>query len=95
MLQGGTKVYNKMANTSWSIQTDWLNQEQADLLQGLQKSPQVFAYIHKNGNDFSDYTPYPVTITESSYKVKNVKQTKLVQGEFTIALTVPQKLQNT
>jgi hypothetical protein len=95
MLQGGTKVYNKMANTSWSIQTDWLNQEQADLLQGLQKSPQVFAYIHKNGNDFSDYTPYPVTITESSYKVKNVRQTKLVQGEFTIALTVPQKLQNT
>lgn len=95
MLQGGTKVYNKMANTSWSIQTDWLNQEQTDLLQGLQKSPQVFAYIHRDGNDFSDYTPYPVTITGSSYKVKNVKQTKLVQGEFTIALTVPQKLQNT
>ena len=95
MLQGGTKVYNKMANTSWSIQTDWLNQAQADLLQGLQKSPQVFAYIHKDGNDFSDYTPYPVTITQSSYKVKNVRQNKLTQGAFTIALNVPQKLQNT
>jgi hypothetical protein len=95
MLQGGTKVYNKMANTSWSIQSDFLEQDQVDLLEGLQKSPQVFAYIHQDGNPFSDYTPYPVTITGSSYKVKNVKQVKLVQGEFTIALTIPQKLQNT
>jgi hypothetical protein len=95
MLQGGTKVYNKMANTSWSIQSDWLLQDEVDLLEGLQKSPQVFAYIHEDGNDFSDYTPYPVTITGNSYKVKNVKQVKLVQGEFTIALTIPQKLQNT
>lgn len=95
MLQGGTKVYNKMANTTWSIQTDWLLQDQVDLLQGLQKSPQVFAYIHQDGNAFSDYTPYPVTITGSSYKLKNVKQVKMVQGEFTIALSIPQKLQNT
>jgi hypothetical protein len=95
MLQGGTKVYNKMANTSWSIQSDFLEQDQVDLLEGLQKSPQVFAYIHQDGNAFSDYTPYPVTITGGSYKVKNVKQVKLVQGEFTIALTIPQKLQNT
>lgn len=95
MLQGGTKIYNKMANTSWSIQSDWLTQDQVDLLEGLQKSPQVFAYIHKDGYPFSDYTPYPVTISGKSYKIKNVKQVKLVQGEFTIDLNIPQKLQNT
>ena len=95
MLQGGNKVYNKMANTSWSIQSDWLTQDQVELLEGLQKSPQVFAYIHEDGRPFSDYTPYPVTISGRSYKVKNVKQVKLVQGEFTIDLNIPQKLQNT
>lgn len=94
MLQGGNKVYNKMANTSWNIQTDWLNQEEVNLLQGLQKSPQILAYIHEPGSAFSDYTPYPVTITGSSYKVKNVRQNKLTQGDFTISLTIPQKLQN-
>jgi hypothetical protein len=94
-LQGGTKVYNKMANTGWTIQTDWLNQSQVDLLQGLQKSPQVFAYIHVDGSTWSDSAPFPVTIKEASYKVKNVRQNKLTQGEFQIDLTLPQKLQNT
>jgi hypothetical protein len=94
-LQGGNKVYNKMANRSWTIQTDWLNQAQVDLLQGLQKSPQVFAYIHVEGNTWSDYAPFPVTIKEASYKVKNVNQNKLTQGQFQIDLALPQKLQNT
>jgi hypothetical protein len=94
MVQGGTKVYNKMANTQWTIQTDWLTQDQVNLLEGLAKSPQVLAYIHEEGNEFSDYSPYPVTITDTKYSVKNVRQNKLTQGEFTIALTIPQKLQN-
>jgi hypothetical protein len=94
-LQGGNKVYNKMANTSWSIQTDWLSQAQVDLLEGLQKSPQVFAYIHVDGRSWSDYAPFPVTVKQTSYRVKNVRQNKLTQGEFQIDLALPQKLQNT
>jgi hypothetical protein len=93
-IQGGTKVYNKIATTSWTIQTDWLNQAEVDLLQGLQKSSQVLAYIHQEGSAFSDYSPFPVTITNSSYRVKNVRQNKLTQAEFTISLNIPQKLQN-
>ena len=93
-IQGGTKVYNKIATTSWTIQSDWLSQEQVDLLEGLQKSSQVLAYIHQDGSSFSDYSPYPVTIQNSSYKVKNVRQNKLTQAEFTLQLNIPQKLQN-
>jgi len=94
-LQGGSKVYNKLATTSWSIETDWLTQAEVNLLEGLQKSPSVLAYIHEDGVDYSDYTPWPVTVKETSYKVKNVRQNKLTQGSFTIELNIPQKLQNT
>jgi hypothetical protein len=44
---GGNKVYNKTATTSYKLATDWLDQEQVNLLESLQKSPQVLAYIHK------------------------------------------------
>jgi hypothetical protein len=44
---GGNKVYNKTATNTYRLASDWLNQEQVNLLESLQKSPQVIAYIHK------------------------------------------------
>ena len=44
---GGNKIYNKTATNSYKLASDWLNQEQVNLLESLQKSPQVIAYIHK------------------------------------------------
>jgi hypothetical protein len=80
--------------------TDWLDQEQTNLLESLVKSPQVIAYIN-DGND-SPFTPgfgnefaYTVTVKENSYATKNVRQNKLVQGAFTIEVALQQKLQNT
>lgn len=99
-IAGGNKIYNKQAKTSWKIMTDWLDQEQAALLESLIKSPQVIAYIHEGnsaagspgfGNEFA----YTVNVKQTSYTTKNVKQTKLVQGEFSIEATLSQKLQNT
>lgn len=91
--QGGDKVYNKQAMTSFKITTDWLDQEQVDLLEGLQKSPQVLAYIHY-GDAFNDDFPYQVTVKQSAYATKNVRQTKLVQATFDVEVTLAQKIQN-
>ena len=99
-IDGGDKTYNKQAKTTYKIMTDWLDQEQANLLESLIKSPQVIAYIH-DGND-SPFTPgfgnefaYSVNVKQNSYATKNVRQTKLVQGTFDIEVALQQKLQNT
>jgi hypothetical protein len=99
-IAGGDKIYNKQAKTTYKIMTDWLDQEQADLLESLIKSPQVVAYIH-DGND-SPFTPgfgnefaYTVNVKQNSYATKNVRQLKLVQGTFDIEVALQQKLQNT
>jgi hypothetical protein len=97
---GGDKTYNKQAKTTYKIMSDWLEQEQTDLLESLIKSPQVIAYINE-GNDspftpgFGKYFAYTVNVKESSYTTKNVRQNKLVQGAFTIEVALQQKLQNT
>jgi hypothetical protein len=94
-IQGGDKVYNKTVTTKWTVQTDWLSQEQVELLQGCQKSPQVLAYIHDEANPISDAFPYSVTITDKSYTTKLVKQNKLTTVTLTLEVNMPQALQNT
>ena len=94
-MTGGAKPYNKQAMRSYAIESDWLTQDQVDLLEGLIKSPQVLAYIHDEDNDLSDVYPYVANITNKSYITKNVRQTKLVQGKFTLELAMPQKIQVT
>ncbi|MFZ9243420.1 MAG: hypothetical protein ACO295_09530 [Sediminibacterium sp.] len=91
---GGNKQYNKEVMTSFKIESDWLEQDQVDLLEGLLASPQVLGYIH-TGSTFDDDFPYQVNIKQSSYVSKNVRQTKLVQGTFDIEVTLTQKSQNT
>jgi len=93
-VKGGDKPYNKQIETSYKIQTDWLTQEEVNLLEGLQKSPQVLAYIHDPNNPISDYYAYTAMVTNSSYTVKNIRQTKLYQGSFDLKLVMGQKIQN-
>jgi hypothetical protein len=92
-VRGGNKPYAKQAETTYSIQTDWLTQEEVDLLEGLVKSPQVFAYIKDPNNTLADEIPYNCTVTNTSYTTKNVRQTKLVQGTMTVKLAIPQNIQ--
>jgi hypothetical protein len=94
-IAGGFKPYNKQVTTVYDIESDWLTQEQVNLLEGLQKSPQVLAYIHDEDNTLSDYYAYTVRIKDSSYSSRNVRQAKLVQGKFKIELVMPQKIQTT
>jgi hypothetical protein len=93
-VKGGDKSYNKQVETSYKIQTDWLTQEEMYLLESLQKSPQVLAYIHDPNNPISDYYAYTAMVANSSYTVKNIRQNKLYQGSFDIKLVMGQKIQN-
>jgi hypothetical protein len=89
-IKGGNVIYNKQAITSWMLNTDWLTQDEVNLLEGLQKSSDVLAYF--NDSTYNQYAPYSVTIGQTSYKTKNIKQVKMVQGEFEISLNQIQKI---
>jgi hypothetical protein len=88
--KGGEVIYNKQAMTSWTLNTDWLTQDEVNLLEGLQKSSNVIAYF--NDSAYNVLVPYSVRIGQTSYKTKNIKQVKLVQGEFEIFLNQTQKI---
>lgn len=88
--KGGEVIYNKQAMTSWTLNTDWLTQDEVNLLEGLQKSSNVIAYF--NDSAYNVAVPYSVRIGQTSYKTKNIKQVKLVQGEFEIFLNQNQKI---
>ena len=88
--KGGDVIYNKQATTSWTLNTDWLTQDEVNLLEGLQKSSNVIAYF--NDTPYNVLVPQSVRIGQTSYKTKNVKQVKLVQGEFEIFLNQVQKI---
>ena len=88
--KGGDVIYNKQASTAWTLNTDWLTQDEVNLLEGLQKSSNVIAYF--NDTAYNQYAPQSVRIGQTSYKTKNVKQVKLVQGEFEIFLNQVQKI---
>lgn len=96
-VKGGSKPYNKNIVTSYRIQTNWLTQDQVNLLEGLVASSQVLAYFQPLGhasNISFDY-PYSCNVTQTSYTTKNIKQTKMIQAEFIIALAMPQKIATT
>jgi hypothetical protein len=88
--KGGDVIYNKQATTAWTLNTDWLTQDEVNLLEGLQKSSNVIAYF--NDTPYNVLVPQSVRIGQTSYKTKNVKQVKLVQGEFEIFLNQVQKI---
>lgn len=93
-IRGGDKTYNKQADISYKIETDWLTQEEMVLVEGLIKAPQAMAYIHEPGNTLSDYYPYTCMVTQQSYTTKNVRQVKLYQASFDIQIMNGQKIQN-
>jgi len=88
--RGGDVIYNKQAMTSWTLNTDWLTQDEVNLLEGLQKSSNVIAYF--NDTAYNQYAPQSVHIGQTSYKTKNIKQVKMVQAEFEINLNHVQKI---
>jgi hypothetical protein len=88
--KGGDVIYNKQAMTSWTLNTDWLTQDEVNLLEGLQKSSNVIAYF--NDTPYNQYAPQSVHIGQASYKTKNIKQVKMVQAEFEIMLNHVQKI---
>jgi hypothetical protein len=92
--QGGDKIFNKTVTTSWQVQSDWLTQEEVDLLQGLQKSSMVIAYVY-NGSAIANAFPYSCKVKGDNYEVKLVKQQKLTQATFDLDLNITQALQNT
>ena len=94
-IQGGDKIYNKYAKTKWKIQTDWLSQEELNLMDALLKSPQVLAYIHDEDNAIYDAFPYSCKISDKSFTTQLVKQKKVISATFEIEINMPQALQNT
>lgn len=86
--RGGNKSFNKNVSQTFSIQSDWLLQDDVDLLAGIAESPQVWIYI---GNTA---TPYTVNVSNVEYTYKNVEQTKLVQASFDVTYTKVQQKQN-
>lgn len=88
--KGGDIIYNKQAMTSWTLNTDWLTQDDVNLLEGLQKSSNVIAYF--NDTPYNVLVPQSVHIGQASYKTKNIKQVKMVQAEFEIMLNQVQKI---
>lgn len=87
-IRGGNKSYNKNVTETYTIQSDWLLQDEVDLLAGIPESPQVWIYI---GNTA---TPYTVNVSNATYTYKNVEQTKLVQASFDVTYTKVQQKQN-
>ena len=93
-VRGGNKALNKVITTTRKIQTDWLTQEQVNLLEGLQKSVQVLAYIHDPNNSLSDYYAYTCQVSNAAYTTKNIRQQKLVQVTFDLTYVMSQNMQN-
>jgi hypothetical protein len=77
-LHGGEKTYLKDINTTWTIQSDWLTQEEVELMKDVVESSQVWAYV--GPKDF----PYTCTVKETSYTVKTIKQVKMYNATFTV-----------
>lgn len=86
--RGGNKSFNKNVVRRFTIQSDYLDQEKVDFLSGIPESPSVWAYIGTQS------VPYTVTVTNTEYTNKYVKQQKLVQVSFDCTLTKTQQKQN-
>ena len=88
-LRGGDKSFNKVVNTVYKIESDWITQAEMDFLGAIPESPQVWAYIGQ------DPEPYTVQISNLSYTYKLIKQVKLAQASFDMRFTKIQPKQNT
>lgn len=93
-IKGGEKVYNKNIATSYKLTTDWLTQEQVNLLKDCAKSSQVLLYIHDDQSTIYDYFPYSCKVKNASYSVKLIKAYKMYNVTFEVELSQPQKMQN-
>lgn len=88
-LRGGIRQYNKNVFTSWTIQSDWLTQDEVELMKTIVQSPQIWAYVGQE--DF----PYTCKVKETSYTVKTIKQVKMYNATFTIEFANNHSMQNT
>ena len=86
-LRGGTRSYNKSVNTTYTITTDWLTQDEVELIKNAVKSPQVWGYIGQE--DF----PYTAKIKETNYVVKTIKQVKMYTVTFNVEFSTEQTMQ--
>jgi len=86
-LRGGNRQYNKVVNTKWTITSDFLTQEEVELLKGVVESPQTWIYI--GTDDF----PYTCRVTENSYTVKTVKMVKLFTATFNVEISTQKTMQ--
>ena len=87
-LRGGNRSFNKVVTEQFSIQTDWLTQEEVDYLGAISQSPQVWIYV----GDVD--SPELVTVNNVQYSYKNIKQVKLVQVTLDMTYSKVTKKQN-
>jgi len=89
-LRGGNRSFNKVVQETFTIQTDFLLQEEVDFLGAIPESPQVWIYVGQEGFD----VPKLVTVTNVSYTYQTVKQVKLVQATLEMTYSKVTKKQN-
>jgi hypothetical protein len=88
-LKGGIRSYNKSVNTTYTITTDWLTQDEVELIKNSVQSPQIWGYIGQE--DF----PYTAKIKETNYIVKTIKQVKMYTVTFNVEFSTEQSMQTT
>jgi hypothetical protein len=81
-LRGGMQQYNKTTHTKYTITSNFLTQEEVELLKTAVMSPQQWVYIGQE-----DW-PYTCTIAQKEFTVKSIKQVKLFTATFEIELAV-------
>lgn len=87
-MRGGAKSFNKNVFQRFAIQSDWLTQDDVDLLGYISQSPQVWCYVG------TDNEPDTVQVVNVDYTYKLVKQVKLVQATLELMYTKVQQKQN-
>lgn len=87
-IRGGNKQFNKVVNTVFQAETDFVLQEEVDFLGGIYESSSVWIYVG------TDPTPYTVDVLSIDYAYRTVKQEKLVQAVIELAYTKVQPKQN-
>jgi hypothetical protein len=87
-MRGGAKSFNKNVFQRFAIQSDWLLQDDVDLLGYISQSPQVWCYVG------TDNSPETVQVMNIDYTYKLVKQVKLVQATLELMYTKVQQKQN-
>ena len=86
-LRGGMHQYNKTIHNKYTITSDFLTQDEVELLKTAVMSPQCWAYIGQND--------WPLTcfIAQKEFTVKSIKQVKLFTATFEIEVAVDRTMQ--